>query len=239
MSDTWEARMAERARQRAIERGDLFVHVEPTPESRAAAEREYPRSEAEQSMIDYCQGEGPPYCAEVYQAPSGAWLVRVTCSLGRPTCGHRHHEGEIWLADAADDEAEAGGMSAPQSARDLMAMDFGPELADELRDWLLERVDLAECHPLCLFADPESTPTCDCVCEGLHHGALREWGGPSNKEKRMAHVGTDTDSAECDCGWWANGTWALEDALAHVKETGHQGRVKVRASVGGMAHRDG
>ena len=57
---------------------------------------------------------------------------------------------------------------------DLMSREIPPESANEFREWLLDLIDNDECHPLCIFADPERDTVCTCPCEGLHHGVMRE-----------------------------------------------------------------
>lgn len=51
---------------------------------------------------------------------------------------------------------------------ELMAMEFTTD--DELR-WLTKLVDEGHCSPICLFAMEEGS--CQCRCQGVHHGAAR------------------------------------------------------------------
>lgn len=97
-SADWEGRMAARAQERRREWGEFDPRNPHDPVYLAAREREHPRAAAEQGRVDYCRGEGPPYCGEARQE-NGAWLVHVVC--GSCVHGHRHHDDEIWLADAA------------------------------------------------------------------------------------------------------------------------------------------
>lgn len=75
--DSWEERMAKRARERSPKTEPPDPGPMPT---------EHP--------------EDAPACCFEWRLDRNHWLLFKTCGGQRPECDHQHHEGEVWLANS-------------------------------------------------------------------------------------------------------------------------------------------
>lgn len=117
---------------------------------------------------------------QLIEARSGASLI--TCACGATVrVDLNFSDGEhpvavhVWHADGCDVGlwTDYPRPDEPTSGELLTRMVIPPEGGAELRDRLVNLVDSGECDPMCLFANPETARTCDCKCEGAHHGEMR------------------------------------------------------------------
>lgn len=99
---SWEEQMAEKHRDVALQNKHAYPFYqtkEEIAEQLLSNSLMAPKEEAEQSLIDYCGDEGPPYCGKI-KWEHGWWGVLIVCETTKEGCihGHTHHEDELWLA---------------------------------------------------------------------------------------------------------------------------------------------